>query len=138
MLLTPQPASGRPTKSNSSKRPRSDSRAPSLPPPLRGPAAPALVMLRASGPRRRVWVGGAAATISAPLDIRIDMGFRLAARMGDSPFLGVPHGLSIAPDGPRLIVVAARLPGLAALGQLGIAEVDLERALRGIEADHVA
>src|SRR5215475_1797978 len=125
MLLTPQPASGRPTRSRSSRRWRSRA-APSLPPPLRGPAAPALVKLRASGPRgracppkpwrRRVREGGAAATISAPLDIRIDMGFRLAAGMGDSPFFGVPHGLSITPDGPRLIVVAARLPGLAALG----------------------
>src|SRR5262245_59658160 len=122
MLLTPQPASGRATRRRSSRRRRSATAPPSLPPPLWG----------------RAGVRSAAATISAMLDIRIDMGFRLAAAMGDRPFLGVPHGLSIAPDGPRLIVVAAGLPGFAALGQLGIGEVDLERSLRGVEADDVA
>src|SRR5579885_1345738 len=71
-------------------------------------------------------------------DIRVDMGLRLAARMGDRAFLGVAHGRSIAPERAGLIVVAARLPGLAALGELAVAEVDGERALLGVQADDVA
>src|SRR5215469_14813810 len=88
-------------------------------------------------------------TISAPrrdrldldildLDIGVYMGLRFASRMGDGALLGVAHRLGVAPERPRLVVMAARLPRLAALGQLALAEIDLERALLGVEADDVA
>src|SRR6516225_9667654 len=117
MLLTPQPASGSTTQSNSRE--------------LRSSAANADRSLTAEA---RI----APDAMSAPLDIRIDMGLPLAAGMSDGPLLRIPHGLSIAPEGARLIVMAPRLPGLAALGELAIAEVDGERPLLGVEADDVA
>src|SRR5215467_6811068 len=98
MLLIPQPASGNPTQSNSRK------------------------FRRRVGKARRAVISPDA--ISAPLDIRIDMGLPFAARMRDGALLRIPDGLSIAPEGTRLIVMAPRLPGLATLGELGIGEVD--------------
>src|SRR5215469_97555 len=126
MLLTPQPVSGSTTQSNS-RKPRSSpgkARRSPPPPPSWGGAG----------------VGGAsdAMPADAALDIRINMGLPLAARMRDGALLRIPDGLSIAPESTRLIVMAPRLPGLAALGELGIGEVDAERPLLGVEADDVA
>src|SRR5215471_19863070 len=101
MLLIPQPASGSTTQSNS-RKPRSSAGKTrrSLPPPLLW---------------ERAGMGGAsdAEPAGAALDIRIDMGLPLAAGMCDGPLLRISDGLSIAPEGARLIVMAPRLPGLA-------------------------
>src|SRR5262249_52094387 len=86
-----------------------------------------------SAPRR----GRLDLDIRTDSDIRVDMGLRFASRMGDGALLGIAHRLGVAPERPRLVVMAARLPGLAALGQFGLAEIDLERALLGVEADDV-
>src|SRR6185437_9199045 len=76
--------------------------------------------------------------IMRPLDVGVDMGLRLGAGMGDGALLRVAHGLRVFPQGARLIVVLARLPGLAPRRQLGIAELDIERARLGIDGDDVA
>src|ERR1700730_4552994 len=52
--------------------------------------------------------------------------------------LGVADGLGIAPDRARLVFVLARLPALAALGELGVAQGDVDGALIGVDGDDVA
>src|SRR5690349_5088602 len=76
--------------------------------------------------------------ISPFSDVRIDMSFRLAARMGDGSLLGIAHGLGVAPDRARLIVMLARLPGLAPRYHFAFADRDADDALLGIDGDHVA
>src|SRR4029077_16997297 len=71
-------------------------------------------------------------------DIGIDMGLRLAARMGDSSHLRIAHGLGIAPDGAGLIIVLARLPGLAPRRHLLVSDVDSYKALLRVDGYHVA
>src|SRR5438874_10103616 len=66
------------------------------------------------------------------------MGLLGGAGVGDGAFLGVADGLGVAPERARLVLVPARLPALAALGQFGVAEGDLDGALGGVEGDHVA
>src|SRR5258705_1919235 len=58
--------------------------------------------------------------------------------MVDGALLGVADGLGIAPQRPRLVVVPPRRPALAAGRQLGLAEIDRQRAVGGIDADDVA
>src|SRR3954451_20292188 len=110
MLLTPQPASGKATKSDR-RKPRSTAPSPARPrpPPLRG----------------RDRDEDAPAAMPAASDICINMCLRFGPGMGDGTLLRIADGLSIAPYGTRLIVVLARLPRLAALGQLLVAEIDL-------------
>src|SRR6185312_2612602 len=60
------------------------------------------------------------------------------AGMGDGALLGVAHRLGVFPDRARLVLVAARLPALAPLGQLGLAQLDRDGALLGVDRDHVA
>src|SRR5262249_5002490 len=71
-------------------------------------------------------------------DIRVDMTLGFGAGMGDRALLGITHRHRVAPDRARLIIVLARLPGLAALGELSLGEVDVQCPLRGVEADDVA
>src|SRR6185369_8348594 len=124
MLLTPQPASGKAT-SSVKRKPRRIAPTPAHPRSLLSP--PPFVKERDD-----------AVAMSAVLDIRINMCLRFAAGMGDGTLLRIADGLSIAPYGTRLIVVLARLPGLAALGQFLVAKIDLQRALLGVEADDIA
>src|SRR5260221_10036300 len=72
------------------------------------------------------------------LNIRVDMRLGLGAGMGHGALLGVADGLRVFPQGARLVVVPARLPFLAARRQLGIAELDTERAGLGVQGDDVA
>src|SRR4029077_18983090 len=58
--------------------------------------------------------------------------------MGDCTLLGITDGLRIAPQATRLMIVAARLPQPPALGELGIAQRQIDRALLRIDRDHVA
>src|SRR5271154_2915785 len=71
----------------------------------------------------------------APSDVGVAVGLGLAAGMGHRALLGVADGLGVAPQGARLEVVLARLPGLLARGQLGVAELDVERARHGVDRD---
>src|SRR4029077_17467703 len=58
--------------------------------------------------------------------------------MGDCTLLGITDGLRIAPQATRLMIVAARLPQPPALGELRIAQRQIDRALLRIDRDHVA
>src|SRR5215469_12629560 len=119
MLLIPQPASGSATQSKSRKLRRSGWITPTPARPRRGGGGRSCRSVTSPPPLRgRVREGGAPDLISAALDIRIDMGLPLAAGMGDGPLFRIADGLSITPEGARLIVVAPRLPGPAALGEL--------------------
>src|SRR3546814_2045717 len=66
------------------------------------------------------------------------MGLGLAAGVGDGAEVGRADGRRVAPDGARLVVVAARLPLGFARGQLVVGQLDVERALLGIDGDDVA
>src|SRR5262249_42452441 len=143
MLLIPQPDSGSPSASrNTSMNARvKETRLParlsnsSLPRKRESRARPGL---DPGGPILVALPPMSALLGFSTLDVRIDMGLRFAAGMGDGALLGVAHGLSIAPERARLIIVPPRLPGLAPLGEFCLAEVDAEGPLLRIEADHVA
>src|SRR5260221_2463446 len=66
------------------------------------------------------------------------MFFLGGAGVGHGALLGVADGLGVAPEGAVLVFVLARLPGLAAGRQLGVAEGDLDGALIGVDGDEVA
>lgn len=66
------------------------------------------------------------------------MGFGARAGVGDSALLGIADGLRVAPQRPRLVVVAARSPGAMPLGEFGFAERDIDRAGDGVDRDPVA
>src|SRR5579862_7955492 len=71
-------------------------------------------------------------------DIRIDMGLGLGSRVGDRALDAIADGHGVAPNRTGLIVMPARLPGLAPLGELGLGEIDRQGSLGGVEVDHVA
>src|SRR5215469_15162715 len=71
-------------------------------------------------------------------DIRVGVGFGAGAGMGDSTLLGVADGLRIFPQRARLVGVFARRPGAAPLGELGLAQSDVDRAGDGVDRDRVA
>src|SRR5262252_8272552 len=73
-----------------------------------------------------------------PLNIRVGADFGARAGVRDGPVLGITDGLRIAPEAPGLMVVAARRPGAAAFGQLGLAQRHVEGAGHGVDRDHVA
>src|SRR5258706_11332002 len=75
---------------------------------------------------------------SAPSKIRVAVDLGLGAGMRHRALLGVADRLGVAPQRARLVLVLARLPRLLALGQLGVAELDIERARLGVDRDHVA
>ena len=58
-----------------------------------------------------------------------------SAGVGDGALLGVADGLGVFPQRAGLVVVPARRPGAAALGQLGVAERDVDRAGDGVDRD---
>src|SRR5215469_10455758 len=58
--------------------------------------------------------------------------------MHDRALFGIADGLGIAPDRARLIFGLLGLPGLAAACELGGAQLDIERALGGVDLDDVA
>src|SRR4029077_8744288 len=72
------------------------------------------------------------------LDIRIDMGLCLPARLGHGPLVRVAYGLGIAPDGTGLIIMAPRLPGLAPRRHIAVADIDVENTLLRIDVDDIA
>src|SRR5579883_1478693 len=72
------------------------------------------------------------------LQIRVTVAFRPGAGMGNGALLGVADGLRIAPDRTRLILGLPRFPRLAAARELGSAQLDVERALGGIDFDDIA
>src|SRR6185312_17097325 len=72
------------------------------------------------------------------LNVRIDMRLGLGARMGHGALLGVADRLRVFPQRARLVVVAARLPRLAARRQLGVAELDGDGPGLGVDRDDVA
>src|SRR3984957_674722 len=74
----------------------------------------------------------------AALGIRITRILGTAARMGHRAITRRPDLLGIFPQIARPIFLGARLPGLGAGGKLGVAQLDVQRALLGIELDDVA
>src|SRR6266851_1502771 len=72
------------------------------------------------------------------LHIRIHMRLGAGAGVGDGALLGVADGLRVFPQRARLVAGFARRPGAAALGQLGIADRDVDRAGDGVDRDLVA
>src|SRR3546814_11935596 len=66
------------------------------------------------------------------------MGLGLAAGVGDGAEVGRADGRRVAPDGARLVVVAARLPLGFARGQLVVGQLVVERALLSTHGDDVA
>src|SRR5580658_2339651 len=74
----------------------------------------------------------------AILDIRITRLLGTAARMGHRAIARRPDLLGVFPQIARRIFLGARLPGFGAGGKLGVAQLDVEGALLGIELDDVA
>src|SRR5689334_15393919 len=66
------------------------------------------------------------------------MSLHLCAGMRHRALLGIADRLRVFPERARLVFVLPRLPALAPLGELGLAELDLDRALLGVDRDHVA
>src|SRR5256885_233390 len=81
---------------------------------------------------------GSGVSCYCPSDIRVDVGLGLAAGMGDGALLGVADRLRVFPQRARLEVVPPRRPGFAALGQLGVAQRNIDRPLDGIDRDRIA
>src|SRR5580704_10612427 len=79
-----------------------------------------------------------------PLVMRAALGIRITrllgstARMGHRAIARRPDLLGVFPQIARAIFLGARLPGFGAGGKLGVAQLDVERALFGIELDDVA
>ena len=71
-------------------------------------------------------------------DVRVDMGFGLGARMRHRAQVRRADVLRVAPQRAGVVVGAARLPGLAPLGQLGSGDLELDRARLGVDGDDVA
>src|SRR5215469_13568644 len=58
--------------------------------------------------------------------------------MGDRALLGVADGLRVFPQRARLIAIPARRPGTAPLGELSLAQSDVDRAGDRVDRDPVA
>src|ERR1700682_128514 len=76
--------------------------------------------------------------LTAALDIRITRLLGTAARVGHRAVARRSHLLGVFPQIARCVFFGARLPGFGAGSKLGVAELDVERALLGIELDDVA
>src|SRR5580692_3115376 len=74
----------------------------------------------------------------AALGIRITRLLGTAARMGHRAIARRPDLLGVFPQIARRVFLGARLPGFSAGDKLGIAQLDVQRALFGIELDDVA
>src|ERR1700689_424784 len=74
----------------------------------------------------------------AALRIRITRLLGTAARMGHRAIARRPDLLGVFPQIARPIFLGARLPGFGAGRKLGVAQLDVERALFGIELDDIA
>src|ERR1700733_791800 len=72
------------------------------------------------------------------LGIRITRLLGTAARMGHRAIARRPDLLGVFPQIAGPIFLGARLPGFGASGKLGVAQLDVQRALFGIELDDVA
>src|SRR5579885_1012280 len=88
---------------------------------------------------------GAAATQAATTsaramvsDVRIAIRFGSAARMGDGALERVADLLGVFPQIARRVAVLARLPLTLALGEFLGRQLDVERALLGVDLDDVA
>src|ERR1700689_3662091 len=86
-----------------------------------------------------------ASTTPLPLAMRrTALGIRIArllgttARMGHRAIARRPDLLGVFPQIARPIFIGARLPGFGAGGEFGVAQLDVQRALFGIELDDVA
>src|SRR5436190_4194470 len=90
-------------------------------------AVTALGQSRCASPRRKMWS-----------NIRVDVRLGAHARVGHRALLGVADALGVFPQRARLIAVLARRPGAAALGQLGVAERDIDRPGDRVDRDPVA
>src|SRR4051812_42586858 len=71
-------------------------------------------------------------------DIRIGPDLLGATRMRHRTAAGGADLLGVFPQISRGEIRLARLPAGGALVELGLAELDLERALLGVDRDHVA
>src|SRR5690606_29572077 len=60
------------------------------------------------------------------------------ARVGQGTLAGRADVLRIAPQRAGVVVVPARLPDLAALGQRGLVDFEVDGARFGVDRDHVA
>src|SRR5580700_9370281 len=74
----------------------------------------------------------------AALGIRITRLLGTAARMGHRAIARRSDLLGVFPQIAGRVFLGARLPGFGAGGKLGVAELDVQRALFGIELDDVA
>src|ERR1700730_6181658 len=74
----------------------------------------------------------------AVLGIRIARLLGTAARMGHCAIARRSDLLGVFPQIARRIFLGARLPGFGAGGKLGVAQLDVQRTLLGIELDDVA
>src|ERR1700675_1915217 len=75
---------------------------------------------------------------TAALGIRITRLLGTAARMGYRAIARRSDLLGVFPQIARRIFLGSRLPGLGAGSKLAVAQLDVERALLGIEFDDVA
>src|SRR5580693_4034948 len=95
-------------------------------------------------PRPTAMHSALASATLRPLVMRAALGIRIArllgtaARMGHRAITRRPDLLGVFPQIARPIFLGARLPGLGAGGELGVAQLDVQRALLGIELDDVA
>src|SRR4029077_14265188 len=72
------------------------------------------------------------------LDIRGAANLAAGAGVGKGAEVGVADRARVAPEDTRAEGLGARLPGLALLGELGLAQLDVDRARFGVDSDHVA
>src|SRR5271169_6574289 len=75
---------------------------------------------------------------TAALGIRITRLLGTAARMGHRAIARRSDLLGVFPQIARRIFLGSRLPGLGAGRKLAVAQLDVQRALFGIELDDVA
>src|SRR6185312_714929 len=73
-----------------------------------------------------------------PSNIRVALHLSAGAGVGDGALLGVGDELREFPEGAGAVIVHPRLPCLAPLGELGIAQLDIDRAGDRVDDDDVA
>src|SRR5580693_5587366 len=95
-------------------------------------------------PRPAAMHSALASATLLPLVMRAALGIRIArllgtaARMGHGAIARRPDLLGVFPQIARRIFLGARLPGFGASRKLGVAQLDVEGTLLGIELDDVA
>src|SRR5690242_4469302 len=71
-------------------------------------------------------------------NIRVAVRLRLCAGMRDRAEVRRTDQLRVFPDCAGIVVGLSRLPGGTACGQLGVRQLDVDRALLGVDHDGIA